>query len=304
MGSKVSVPGLSPEERALQQQQAELLQLQKTMIEQQNAQNKILLPFLAEQEGFSVTLDDNGTITGITRRDDPSRTRQQEIQRLLEERSLAALRGELPVDPALEQELQGEEQRIRERLAAQFGPGYETSSPGIETLGDFFQSAEALREGVRTGHLTLAEQLGLTREQQGIFSRQSSQDVLRQTAVGDPLQFAGAFGQVAKGYGQAQIPFMQQRGMQLQANMLSAQGTNQLFGAGIGALGAIFSDPDMKEDLVLISKTIHGIPIYIYTRKDTGERMIGVLSTDVEEVFPGAVFEKGGYQMVQYEELV
>ena len=273
------------------------------MIAQQQEQNKILLPFLAEQEGFDVTLDDNGTITGITRRDDPSRDRQDEIQRLLEERSLAALRGDLPVDPALEESLASEEEDVRNRLLQQLGTGYETSSAGIETLGDFFRNAETLREGARTGQLTLAEQLGLTRGQQSIFGRQSSQDVLRTSAVGDPLAFTGAYGQVARGYGAAQAPFIQNRQMQFQASVANNQSRNALIGAGIGAVGAYFSDPKMKEDAIPISHTIHGIPIYLYRRKDTGEQLIGCFSTEVEEVFPGAIGHREGYDTVQYRDL-
>lgn len=274
-GGGISLPGLSSPEKELQRQQAELLGLQRRMIEEQNQQNRVLLPFLAQQEGFDVTVDDNGIITGISRRPDPSLDRQKEIQRLLEERSLAALKGELPVDPALEENLADKEREVRDRLIAQLGPGYETSSAGIETLGDFFKNAEMLREGARTGQLTLAEQLGLTRAQQGIFGRQSGQDVLRTAAVGDPLSFAGAFGQVARGYGQAQVPFIQQRAIQSQMDIARRQQNMGLVGAGIGALGAIFSDPD-DDDVVVISRLNEDRPIYTYTDKATGKRVLGV----------------------------
>lgn len=303
MSGGAKVPQPSAEERALQAEQANLLRLQQEMIEEQRAQNRILLPFLAEQEGFDVQVDENGNITGISRRPDPIEDQNKEIARLMNERSLAALRGELPVDPALERSLESEEESLRNRLIAQFGPGYETSSPGIETLGEFFSTAEGLREGARTGQLTLAEQLGLTRQQQNIFARQSGQDVLRTSAVGDPLAFAGAFGQVAKGFGQAQIPYIQQRQLQAQVAMSNSNSMNALIGAGIGAVGSMLSDEDIKGDLIQISETSHGIPIYAYTRTDTGEQMIGVLAKDVEEVMPGLVYDRGGYKTVQYREL-
>lgn len=303
MGGGAKVPEPSPEERALQKSQADLLALQKTMIEQQNEQNKILLPFLAQQEGFEVQLNDQGVITGITKIADPLEEQNREIQTLFNERSLKALKGELPVDPALENELTGQEEQLRERLLSQFGPGYETSSAGIETLGDFFQAAESLREGARTGQLTLAEQLGLTRQQQEIFDRQSSQDVLRTSAVADPMSFAGGFGQVARGYGQAQVPYIQDRSLKAQLAGQAAGQRMGLIGAGIGAIGAMFSDEDMKGELLRISETPHGIPIYVYTRKDTGERLVGVLASDVESVLPGSIYERGGYDMVQYGDL-
>jgi len=305
MGGGVKVPGPSQEERDLQRNQAELLGLQRQIIEQQRAQNAILLPFLAQQEGFDVTTDANGNITSITQRAEETARRQQtaEIERLFGERSLAALKGELPVDPALEKDLGVQEQELRNQLTAQFGPGYETSTPGIQALEEFRRTAEILRSGARTGQLTLAEQLGITREQQNQFSRQSSQDVLRQSSIGDPLTFAGAFGQTAQGYGQAQIPFIKQREMQLQASQANASRTASLFGAGIGAIGAFFSDDDGKADPVLVSKTLDGIPIYEYTHKGTGERMLGVMASDVERVHPGAVFHRLGRRAVSYEEL-
>lgn len=308
-GGGVSVPAPSAEERELQRQQALLLAEQRDMITRQNEQNAILLPFLAEMEGFDVTVNDKGMLTSISKRPDPLEDQNKEITRLFNERSMAALKGELPVDPALERALAGEEENIRNRLASQFGPGYETSSPGIETLANFFSTAEGLREGARTGQLTLAEQLGLTRQQQDIFARGSSQDVLRTSAVADPLAFAGAFGQVARGYGQAQVPYIQNRQLITQANMANAQQQTALLGAGIGAIGAYFSTkevkaaPDGELEMVLVSYTKHGLPIYKYKRIDTGEEHIGVLSEDVEEVFPGAVYSRGGYDMVQYRSL-
>lgn len=305
MGTKVSVPGPSAEERDLQRNQAELLALQRQIIEEQRGQNRILLPFLAEQEGFDVTVDENGIITGITQRAEETAKRAQsaEIERLLGERSLAALRGELPVDPALEKDLEVQEQELRNQLTAQFGPGYETSTPGIQALEEFRRTSEILRSGARTGQLTLAEQLGITREQQEQFRRQSSGDVLRTSAIGDPLTFAGAFGQTARGYGQAQVPFIQQRQMQMQASIANAQSSAGLLGAGLGAIGAFFSDEDGKADPIRVSETLDGIPIYEYTHKGTGERMIGVMAADVEKVRPWAVYRRMGSDAVSYREL-
>lgn len=305
MSTKVSVPGPSPEERDLQRNQAELLALQRTIIEEQRQQNQILLPFLAQQEGFTVQTDSNGNITGITMNADETARRDQEneITRLLGERSLAALKGELPVDPGLEKDLSVQEQELRNRLTQQFGPGYETSSPGVEALEEFRRTSEILRFGARTGQLTLAEQLGITREQQNQFSRQSSGDVLRTSAIGDPLTFAGAFGQTARGFGQAQIPFIQQRDMQLRGSIANAQMGTGLIGAGIGAIGAFFSDDDGKASPVQVSKTLDGIPIYEYTHKGTGERMLGVMASDVERIHPGAIYTRLGARAVSYREL-
>jgi len=311
-----SVPKPSKEERALQQQQAELLSLQRQQLEDTKRQNAVLLPFLAQQEGYQVTTDDRGNITGISRADTEADTQTKEIEKLFRERSLAALKGELPTDPALEKDLEVQEQELKSRMQAQFGPGWETSSPGIESMEQFRRTAEILRSGARTGQLTLAEQLGITREQQSQFSRQSSQDMLRQTAIADPLTFAGAFGQTARGYGQAQIPYMQQRGMQFQASAAGKSNMYNLIGAGIGAAGsamggigaaggmaAFFSDRRGKKDFIKISETLDGIPIYTFTHLGTGEKMIGVMSDDVAKVRPYAVGRRFGHDTVRYSDV-
>lgn len=250
-------------------------------------------------------MDDNGVITGITMRGDETarRAQENEITRLLGERSLQALRGELPLDPALERSLAQGEEELRNTLASQLGTGYETSTPGIQALDEFRTSAEILRAGARTGQLTLAEQLGITREQQAQFRRGTSQDVLRTSAIGDPLTFAGAFGQTARGYGQAQVPFIQQRQMQLNASIANAQSWNALLGAGIGAIGTFFSDDEGKADPIIVSVTLDGIPVYEYTHVGTGERMLGVMATDVEKIRPWAVYDRMGSRAVSYREL-
>jgi hypothetical protein len=239
-GGKQKTPKFSPEERAYQKAQADLLNQQRQMIESQRQQNMILAPFFARQEGFDVDIDPaTGQIRNIYEIASPERARQQEIRRMFEERSLAALKGELPVDPAMERSLKEQETELRNRLAQQFGPGYETTTPGIQTLGEFFKTAEGLRYGARTGQLTLAEQLGLTREQQEMFRRGTAQDVMRQFSIADPMSFAGAFGQVGQGYQAAQAPFATQRQLQAQIAAQNRQQQAGLIGAGLGAAGTI-----------------------------------------------------------------
>ncbi|HEY7507017.1 MAG TPA: hypothetical protein VH621_05385 [Nitrososphaera sp.] len=303
MGGGVKVPGPSKEEKALQAQQAELLRVQTEILQQQRQQQAVLLPFLAEQEGFQVETDDQGNITKISKTPSELDNMKKELETQLTQRSLDALAGNLPVSPGLEKELTRQETTLREKLAQQFGPGYETSTPGIQALGDYFQNSEVLREGARTGMLSLAEQLGISREQQNQYSQQSSQDFLRQIAVGDPLTFAGAFGQVAAGYGKAQEPYIQQRQMQLQASIANAQSSASMFGAGIGLIGSLFSDDDLKEDIEFIGVFLEpfGIPVYEYTYD--GQRVLGVLASDVMENAPGYVGERMGYRTVQYEDL-
>ena len=134
-GTTVKAPKPTAEERRLQQAQAEQLQLQTEILQQQREQQSVLLPVVADELGFDVEVDEFGNITSLAKRDDPQEELREELETGLLERSLAALKGELPVSPALEQELASEEETLRNRLRAQFGPGFETSSPGIEALG-------------------------------------------------------------------------------------------------------------------------------------------------------------------------
>lgn len=293
----------------LQQKQAEQLELQSQLIKQQAEQQKILLPFLMEQEGFDVEMDEAGNLKSIKKRADPDEDKRKDLERMYLDRSIAAMKGELPVDPALERSLKDQETMLREKLQGQFGEGYETASPAIETLGEFFRSSEQLREGARTGQLTLSEQLGLTREQQSLYKRQAGTDALRTGMIGDPLTIAGAFGQSAQGFGAALSPYIQQRSMMMQGSMASKQMMTQLLGAGIGAIGKIgaaaipFSDAAGKENLVQVAETIDGIPIYEYSLTGETERRIGVLSTDVEMLYPDAVLSRFGWDAVNYDPL-
>jgi hypothetical protein len=76
-----------------------------------------------------------------------------------------------------------------------------------------------------------------------------------------------------------------------------------MFGAGIGLIGSLFSDDDLKEDIEFIGVFLEpfGIPVYEYTYD--GQRVLGVLASDVMENAPGYVGERMGYRTVQYEDL-
>lgn len=306
MGStNVSVPGPTAEERALQAQQASLLKQQGEIISSQVSQQKALLPFFAEQAGIKLQYNDKGDVIGATHIDDPLEAQNKQIQGLFNQRTLDALGGKLPVDPALEQELSTKEQTLRDHLQQQFGPGYETSTPGIQTLNEFFKSAEGLRYGARTGQMTLAEQLGLARGEQGMATQGQNINIFRGFGISDPVAFAQASGQTASGYGQAQVPFIQQRQMQLQASMANAQNQMQMmsgFGQLAGSLfGGVFgmSDARLKSAIELVSQW--KVPIYTFTIE--GVRRLGVMAQDVIRKWPWLVGSLNGYMTVNYKGL-
>lgn len=350
MGSKVEAPEPTAEEKMLQSEQAELLRQQRSILLEQGRLQNLLLPIFGAQSGIDFQFDAKGNIIGAKRNqkhqqqeaiqqeflemlqeqlreqrerqgeEGPLRDLQLEVEMGLAKRSLAALKGELPVDPALEREISTQERTLRDTLRQQLGAGYETSTPGIEALQRFGEGAAALRSGAQTGQLTLAEQLGVARTalrtgqnssdlQQPLagfsnlsqlgFGQQASQ---QQAIFGPQMALAGGLGQVAGGFGVAQVPFQQQRSMEFQADIFNAQNS------GIGALGGLFggilgalpfsSDNRLKKWWVQIGTLENGVPLYLFEYV-WGEQAIGVLAQDV----PWATSERDGYLVVDYEKV-
>jgi hypothetical protein len=237
-GTTVKTPGPSAAETALRQEQAETLRFQREVIQSQIEQQELLAPILFKQLGVKPQLDEAGEIIGFTEIEDPTAALQEEIELALLERSKAALAGELPENPALLRDLRNEEEVLREGLRKQLGADFETSSPGIEKLGDFFERREILLEASRRGDLTTAEALSLGREQ---VSNQSLQAFLagNQSVLGGPLQGASQLGQVAAGFGGASQLFQGDRALRLQARTATAGNKAGQTGALIGAGGGV-----------------------------------------------------------------
>lgn len=176
-----------------------------------------------------------------------------EIAKLLRDRELAALKGELPIDPTLTRELGTSEATLRSSLQKQLGPGYETSTPGIEALANFMARKNELIYGANRGEITLGEQLGGARDA-AAFGRGST--ALTQAELSDRLR-ASNLGQIfnygvpgrgidyaslASAYQGPLSGLQQQRMLQ---NQLDAQGRSDWFkligtgvGVGLGMWGA------------------------------------------------------------------
>ncbi len=104
-----------------------------------------------------------------------------DIERLRGERTFAALEGDLPVSKGLERNLlKGLEAT---KLAIARGPG-ETSTPGIQKLGQAELNAELIRESVRTGQITEGYANFLQQQQvTGGLQNQFYQNVLQGQSV-------------------------------------------------------------------------------------------------------------------------
>jgi len=105
-------------------------------------------------------------------------------------------------------------------------------------LGEFGQRRSELLESARRGDLSLAEQLGISRQQANDLQLQN---LLRNITGASqfPFQAASGFGQAAAGFGAAQQPFQFQRGLQSQAALQSAQASSGLFSDIFGGVGGL-----------------------------------------------------------------
>lgn len=229
---KGDVPGPSAEERELTSTQTEILREQLSIARENKGLQNLLANLYLSTAGFNVTRDEDGNITDIS----PGEgfERGQDIQKLFEQRTLAALKGDLPLNPALERSLGQQRDTRIEALRKQLGPGFETSTPGIESLRSLDESQEAVREGARRGDLTLGEQLSLS-------SQGGNQSSLNQLAIGGqfPLQSISALGGVGTGFGNLSSRFQSDRFAQAQASAQGQASLNQLIGSGLGAAGAL-----------------------------------------------------------------
>ena len=162
---QVVVPEKSPEELALLREQTNVLRQQQDQLTKALQQQDLLRPLLFNELGIREVRDASGNVTGFEKAPlTEEQTRVSDITKKLQERTQAALEGNLPVDPGLERELSQGRMDLAESLRKQLGPGWETSSPGIQALAEFDKRAKELTAAARSGQLTLAEQLSGARE--------------------------------------------------------------------------------------------------------------------------------------------
>ena len=142
---------LSPEARlaALSPEDRKIFQFEQIQMDQQIAgmgfNPNTLTRFQTEDEALSFM--------------GPEQQRLYQLNRETQNLELKALRGELPVSPGLERELQTQEGQLRTGLSQRLGPNYELSTPAIQSLGRFNEGAGLLREESRRGLLGTFEGL-------------------------------------------------------------------------------------------------------------------------------------------------
>jgi len=150
----------------------------------------------------------------------------RQIQGLLQGRQLKALRGELPVDPALERELKDQEAVLREGLAR--GPGL-NSTVAAQKLGQFTQRAGLLRDSVRRGEI-----------QSGGALLANRAGLLGNVGPGAAQPFSAFPGRtlgLLSGINQSFQPYQFSRQLEFGARQANAQTNASLISAGLGAGG-------------------------------------------------------------------
>ena len=181
---------------------------------------------------------------------------EEEVETLSLERTLAALKGELPINPSLTRELDEQEELLREDLRRQLGPGFETSTPGRNALDKFFRDKEEILEGARRADLTNSESLSLARSslRKGTTATTTSGsspfiatnlpsrfgDIFRSSDIAQSRSGSiSQFSNVASGFGAITSQLQQDRALQLSANITNATNRSNLFGSiftGVGSL--------------------------------------------------------------------
>lgn len=298
--------------RKLQALQQERSTTAATIHEQTGFQKKALTPEQLQEEAINKRFQDL-TLAELENQA-AGAPQRAEIEGLTRDRTLAALKGELPLDPTLLRELEMQEENLRGGLMKNLGPGYETSSPGIEALADFQRRKGELIYGANRGEIALGEQLSGAREASG-YNRATG--FMPQAELTDRLQSSQLnqiFGYGVPGRGidysstinAFQGPLSQmfnERQMQAQR---SAQGKSDFFSLAGTALGtwaglAAASDRRVKTDIEKVGKTEGGFPIYKFRYKGDPTPRMGVMAQDVEKKRPDLVGEIFGMKFVNYE---
>lgn len=108
-----------------------------------------------------------------------------------------------------------------------------------------------------------------------------------------PFQQAQFFANIAQGIGAG-------AGGTTQQTPAAPNAGSQILGA-LTALGSIYSDERVKENIQPVGKTNDGQNIYKYNYKGDPKTHIGLLAQEVEKKHPEAVSSLGGIKMVDYD---
>lgn len=243
-GSKAPEP--SEEERALQREQANILRMQQQQLTRQQKQYDILAPILYKELGYAPQYDSEGNLLGLNPIASEEDALRKEINLKYLQREKAALAGELPVNPGLLSDLAERDQELEQQFVKDYGSVSDArrSSGGQQMLAKWNAQKASVLDAARRGDIQMASQLGLQRDQANL-----SRSMMPQGVPG----MQANYNNLAAMYGQALQPYQQQRALDTQMMMASANNRAGTLGsliggaAGMGAAYLMFSSHDFKE---------------------------------------------------------
>lgn len=223
MSTDVDVPA-PPAAAGPSAQELELIATQNKLLNQQIKRNEAIFGLLEDQ------IAQEDLFRGTPEEQTAAAKRQREITGLFEERTLKALKGEIPIDPGTERQFEREQQQLNETFRQRIGPGFETSSPFIEAKRVLDERQGSLREQLRRGEIVSSE--AISRGRQGL------EEGLRAQRFGQVAGLSGFNLPLIQGAGNvlSGVSGIQQR--QLSSQLFLAQQQAQLKGQLFGAIGS------------------------------------------------------------------
>lgn len=283
-------PDVPPPDPVLTRQQQELNALQL-----ENARrSRLLEPILLEKAGLRFNPQ-----TGAYEDLDPGLAgNRREIERLQTERSLKALKGELPISKTLQREFEVGQQQLDEKLNRQGGPGAKNSTAGVLQQEAFDRNRIALQEAEQRDMLTTAEALALNRQNsRSVEAAQMENPFAAQARMLVPAQQSLSSARDQDNF---------TRNLRYQSNLAGQQNqAGYISGAmGLGGmLGSAFllSDPEAKYEIEPISDAelladIRKMPVSRWRYKHDGTEHIGAMA----DKMPRAVSDGHTFDLVSY----
>lgn len=211
-----TIPGKTETEKELDTTQLDLLKLQVSGQQRQDAYQKEMEPFILESMGY--TRDDAGKIAKRDMSKDPetilrnkqlamqgyspigekltedqiksamtaSELSDYELNAATKQRQLDAMQGKLAISPALEAELSAEEAQAQEVLSRKLGNNWMISTPGQNAITKIKQKANLVREEARRGAIDTT---------QGILNSKANQSAMASSLTSGTTQlFSGETG--------------------------------------------------------------------------------------------------------------
>lgn len=217
-------------------QEIELQNLQLAELKKQSAWNDALGKMLPTSMGYKSVPNASGgydlvPMSDTERQASMSPEQYQDYLNANKARDLytKALAGELPVSPALEEEINLQRQNLETSLSGRLGPNWRMTTPGIQAMKSFDSAVNLSREEARRGMLGSSFQMVMqgqpTPTQQQVSNTWQN---INQGGLGTLGASAGIL-----------TPYTQNRAMGLQANIANAQNQSGLLGALIGTGGMV-----------------------------------------------------------------